>query len=85
MCLDSTSHRANGNIASATGVGERHMARQQGVARSASESFSQVDDLAREIGELARMVDARFVIDPVKIDALKSRVKDHERSEWPLP
>jgi hypothetical protein len=61
------------------------MARQQGLARSASESFSQVDDLAREIVGLARMVDARFVIDQAKIDALKSRTKHDERSESDFP
>jgi hypothetical protein len=35
-------------------------------------SFSQIDDLTREISELAGMVNARFVVDDDKINGLKS-------------
>jgi hypothetical protein len=35
-------------------------------------SFSQVDDLVKEITELARLVNARLVVDDDKVQELKS-------------
>ena len=46
------------------------MARQNTTINSTS--FSQIDDLTKEISELAGMVNARLVIDDDKVQGLKS-------------
>jgi hypothetical protein len=45
-------------------------------------SFSHIDDLTKEITELAGLVNARFIVDDEKIRGLKSlsRAASHHRS-----
>jgi hypothetical protein len=48
------------------------MSRQNVAVRSTS--FSQIDDLTREISELAGFLNAKFIVDDGKVQALKSSV-----------